>query len=85
MEKGLKLEALGRALRARRKKLGLSQLELCDLAGVGPSFVYDVEQGKPTLRLDKLLAVLRVLGLGLELRESDQVLGVALSDPDRAQ
>jgi HTH-type transcriptional regulator / antitoxin HipB len=62
--------ALGKALRARRQQLGLSQIQLCDLAGVGPVFLHDLERGKPTLRLDKLLVVLEVLGLGLELRES---------------
>jgi len=68
---------LGEALRRRRRSLALSQLQLCDLAGVGPAFLYDLEKGKPTVRLDKLLAVLEVLGLGLELVERGDVLGVA--------
>ncbi len=53
---------LARVVRARRKALGVSQVELARIAGVGPVFVYDVEAGKSTLRLDKLLEV-----LGLEL------------------
>ena len=61
-------QALGGTIRARRKELGLDQLELCDLAGVGPAFVYALEKGKPTVRLDKVLAVLHVLGLELHLR-----------------
>ena len=57
--------ALGRAIRARRKALKLTQVDLSRLAGCGPDFVYDVEAGKASLRLDKLLDVLGVLGLEL--------------------
>ena len=67
---------LGQALKARRKALGLSQVQVCDLAGVGPAFLYALEHGKPTVRMDKVLAVLSVLGLGLELGESEEVLAV---------
>ncbi|MDF1839261.1 MAG: helix-turn-helix transcriptional regulator [Planctomycetota bacterium] len=64
-------EQLGLALRNRRKTLGLSQLQACDLAGVGPAFLYELEHGKPTVRLDKVMAVLEVLGLGLQLCEGE--------------
>ena len=59
---------LARAVRARRKQLGLRQKDVADLSGVGERFVYSVEAGKETLRLDKLLSVLEVLGLGLSVR-----------------
>lgn len=68
---------LGGAIRARRRSLGLNQVELCDLAGVGPAFLYQLERGKPTVRLDKVLAVLTVLGLGLQVRNSREILAVA--------
>ena len=55
-------------IRGRRRQLGLGQIEVCDLAGVGPAFLYQLEHGKPTVRLDKLLAVLEVLGLELHVR-----------------
>jgi len=67
---------VGEVLKARRKALGLSQLQVCDLAGVGPAFLYSLEHGKPTVRLDKVLEVLAVLGLGLELGESGEVLEI---------
>lgn len=54
-------------VRARRRELGLTQHEVADLAGVSTRFVHTVETGKPSLRLDRLLQVLDVLGLGLEL------------------
>ena len=62
------LSALARSVRAQRKALGLTQREVSELAGCGPVFIYDLEHGeKPTLRLDKLLDVLAVLGLRLTL------------------
>ena len=74
--------ALARAIRARRKSLHLTQLALSQLAGCGVDFVYDVETGKPSLRLDKLLDVLAVLGLELVLAPGRDVLRVA-SEPVR--
>lgn len=58
---------LGAELRARRKLLRLTQAELAVLAGCGPDFLYDLERGKPTVRLDKLVPVLAVLGLELKI------------------
>jgi y4mF family transcriptional regulator len=57
----------GDAVRERRLQLGLHQDELAALAGVSTRFIHTVEQGKPTLRLDKVLAVLRQLGFDLVL------------------
>jgi len=50
-------------LRTRRKELNLTQRELADLAGVSPRFIHELENGKATLRLDRLLAVADALGL----------------------
>ena len=60
-------QALGEAVRERRKQLRLTQIELADLAGCGPDFLYDLERGKPTVRLDKLVPVLEALGLRFKL------------------
>lgn len=67
------------AVRAQRKALRLTQIALSHLAGCGPDFVYDVEAGKPTLRLDKLLELLRVLGLELVLDRGKDGLRLASS------
>ncbi|MDX2062308.1 MAG: helix-turn-helix transcriptional regulator [Bacteroidia bacterium] len=56
---------LGDTVKRLRKQQKLSQLELAELAGVGLRFVRDLEQGKPTLRLDKVNQVLRLLGYTL--------------------
>jgi HTH-type transcriptional regulator/antitoxin HipB len=58
---------LAAAVRARRADLSLSQQDLADMAGVSERFVRFVEQGKPSLRLDTLLALLDTLGLELQL------------------
>ena len=58
---------LAAAVRARRGDLRLSQQDLADMAGVSERFVRFVEQGKPSLRLDTLLALLDTLGLELQL------------------
>ena len=65
------------AVRARRRRLRLRQSELADLAGVSERFVYALEAGKQTVQLDKVLAVLAVLGLHLELhRGAGRVIGL---------
>jgi y4mF family transcriptional regulator len=68
---------LAGAIRARRRALRLTQKQLGDLAGCGVAFLYDLEAGKPTVRLDKLLAVLEVLGLELQLIEGRDGIAVA--------
>jgi y4mF family transcriptional regulator len=69
--------ALGQALRARRKSLGLTQAELARFAGCGLAYLYELETGKPTMRLDKLLDVLSALGLRLRLERGK---GALLTD-----
>jgi len=59
---------LGTAIRATRKQAGLEQKDAAGLAGVGLRFLSDLERGKPTVRMDKVLQVLDVLGLELSVR-----------------
>jgi y4mF family transcriptional regulator len=49
-------------IKKKRKSLGLTQTDLAEKAGVGLRFVRDMEQGKPTLRLDKVNQVLDLFG-----------------------
>ena len=51
-------DQLNAEARARRGSLRLSQRELAELAGVSERFVRFVEQGKRTVQLDSLLALL---------------------------
>ena len=56
---------LAQAVRERREQLSLGQAELAELAACSTRFVHTLEAGKPTVRIDKLLDVLHVLGLRL--------------------
>ncbi len=53
-------------IKERRKTLGLSQIELADRAGVGIRFIRELEQGKQSLRLDKVNQVLSLFGRRME-------------------
>lgn len=59
---------LARVVRARRKELSLTQSELAALAGVSPRFVFDLENEKPTVALDRVREVLKALGLVMSLQ-----------------
>ncbi len=58
-------EAVGKLVQDERKRQGLTQLQLAGLANTGIRFVSDLENGKGTVQLQKLLAVIAALGLGL--------------------
>ena len=60
-------DRLAAEVRTRRAALGLTQRDLADMAGVSERFVRFVEQGKPSIQLDSLIAVLETLGLELGL------------------
>ena len=49
-------------VKALRKQYGLTQEELSYKSGVGLRFVRDLEQGKNTLRMDKVNTVLAMFG-----------------------
>lgn len=58
---------LGRAVRSRRRELGVTQIELAGLANVGARFIGELERGKETLELGRVLRVLDRLGLEVRL------------------
>jgi HTH-type transcriptional regulator/antitoxin HipB len=61
-------EELGAALRRSRKALGLTQAELALAAGVGLRFVGEVEAGKPSAQLGRVMQLIEALGGSLVLR-----------------
>jgi y4mF family transcriptional regulator len=65
--KMLKTEHIGEAVRAQRKALALTQIEAAGLCGVGERFLRELELGKPTVQLGKVLQVLSGLGMSLSL------------------
>ena len=59
------METLSAHIKQKRKKFGLSQVEIAQRAGVGLRFIRDMEQGKQTLRMDKVNDVLALFGEAL--------------------
>lgn len=60
---------LGELVRAIRKEQGLTQLDVAGLAGMSNRFVIDLERGKETLQMQKVLDVLGLLGLEVVIRK----------------
>lgn len=58
---------IGTIVREARIVQGLRQDQLAAAAGVGVRFLVELEAGKPTVRLAKVLAVLDALGLRLQV------------------
>ncbi|MFC1620862.1 type II toxin-antitoxin system Y4mF family antitoxin [Candidatus Omnitrophota bacterium] len=55
-------------IKTLRKKNDLTQIEFARRAGVGLRFLRELERGKTTVRMDKLMQVLDFLGYHLELK-----------------
>jgi len=53
---------LAKYVKEMRKQFGLTQVDLSQKSGVGLRFVRELEQGKETLRLDKVNQVLALFG-----------------------
>jgi y4mF family transcriptional regulator len=56
------MDNLSRFIKERRTQADLTQADLAAKAGVGLRFLRDLEQGKKTLRLDKVNQVLALFG-----------------------
>ncbi len=68
--------SIGTDVRSLRKRTGLTQAELAKMAGVGLRFVRELEQGKQTVRLDKVNQVLRLFSRKLAvLKETADEIG----------
>jgi HTH-type transcriptional regulator/antitoxin HipB len=60
-------DALGAAIRQRRRALGLNQMQLAEQIGVSRQWVIAMEKGKDSAEVGLLLRALAALGLALEL------------------
>ncbi len=58
---------LGELIRRERKHQGLRQPDLAAAAGTSVRFIVEIERGKATAQIGKVLEVLRQLGLSLSL------------------
>lgn len=59
--------SLGLLVRRERKAQNLKQAELAAVSGVGVRFIVDLEAGKPTLQLGKVLQVIATLGCDVQI------------------
>lgn len=58
----MELTTLSKHVKDMRKQYNLTQVELSEKSGVGLRFVRELEQGKQTLRLDKVNQILNLFG-----------------------
>ncbi len=66
------MNEIGEFVKKRRKEVGLTQEEFAIRSGLGLRFVRELEQGKETVRLDKVNQALRMFGMQAVLGEIDR-------------
>ena len=70
----LDIAMIGQIVRAERKELGLRQDELAAASGVGLRFIVELEGGKATAQIGKVITVLAALGCELQIRRPDGIM-----------
>ena len=60
-------QEIGKAIKDRRKKLGVNQQTLADLASIAVNTVVAIERGEGSPQLSTLLTILDTLGLQLDV------------------
>lgn len=60
-------DEIGHAIRAERKTLGLTQGDLADACGVSLRFISELERGRASAGVGRVLHVLNMLGLSVVL------------------
>ena len=71
------INELSKQIKLLRKKAGLTQIEFSKRVGVGLRFVRDLEQGKASVRLDKVNKVLAFLGHHLDIKPNYDKKGIS--------
>ena len=69
MERVYEMTDIGSFVRKKRIELGMTQSQLADSCGKGTRFISDLENGKPTMQIGKVIDILHVLGLDLVISE----------------
>lgn len=63
--------SVGPAIRHYREEAGLTQDQLADMAGLNRTYLSDLEQGKETEQMRRILRVLKLLGVRATLQKAD--------------
>ena len=61
------MKEFGAIVRFHRKEAGLSRIDLANIAGLGKTVIYDIENGKDTIRLNTMLKVLDSLNISVSI------------------
>ncbi|MCP5053744.1 MAG: helix-turn-helix transcriptional regulator [bacterium] len=61
------METISQVVKFHRKQSGLSRIQLAEIAGVGKTLIYDIEQGKETVKFSGLKKVLETLNIKITL------------------
>jgi len=59
-------QELADIIKMHRKAAKLSRVQLAEIAGVGKTVIYDVENGKESVQLDTLRKIFRVLNIKIQ-------------------
>ena len=62
-------KSCGEAIRKRRKQLGYTQVYLSEFTGMSVSFLSELENGKPTIELEKAIRIANLLGMDCPVAE----------------
>ncbi len=63
--------SIGPAIRRYREEAGLTQSQLAEMAGLNRTYLSDLEQGKETEQMRRILRVLKLLGVRATLQKAD--------------
>lgn len=66
------MNKIAKQVKDLRKKYRLTQAELAQRAGVGLRFLRELEQGKPTVRLDKIQQVINFFGYHIDVIKDEK-------------
>ncbi len=62
-------KSLGIEIRKRRKELQYTQAHVAEFTGLSVTFISDVENGKPTVELQKTLELIQILGMDVSVEK----------------
>lgn len=68
------VQEVGSAIRALRKRARIRIDDFAATAGVSKQFMTDLENGKPTVQMGKVLALLQRMGMGVRIDLPDEAL-----------
>ncbi|MCB9990717.1 MAG: helix-turn-helix transcriptional regulator [Rhodospirillales bacterium] len=73
-------EQIGTLVKQTRKAMGVTQKDLALTSGTGLRFIIELEKGKPTCQLGKVLTVMQTLGMKIDIYSPTVDLGAGYGD-----